>query len=426
MSSETALAFLKRHRMDPETVSPAGDAVKMAQDMERGLAGERSSFPMIPTYIRSDGVIPKGKPVAVIDAGGTNYRSALVSFNESGYSVDCLSKRKMPGIDRPATWEEFISFTADGIVPLMDKTDYIGFCFSYSAQITPDIDGKVVRIDKEVVIRGSAGQLVGASLTAELERRGIHGKKVVILNDTVAVLLGGSAVLDRDAYSGFIGQVSGTGTNTCCPLPMERIVKLGMSGRDSIIVNLESGMYDGIPMGDFDHSLDMESNNPGMKLFEKMTAGVYLGELCRLMLTAAAEEGLLSEAAGEKIRALGKIDSAVIDAWACGEDMEEISAGAEDTEFIETICRAVFERSARCMCTNLAAILLLTGFGKTAGKPACICAEGSLVQKGRFYRPALEKLLEEQVRGLMGRHVELKIGQETTLPGSAAAALLNV
>ena len=73
----------------------------------------------------------------------------------------------------------------------------------------------------------------------------------------------------------------------------------------------------------------------------------------------------------------------------------------------------------------LAAILLLTGDGKTAEKPVLICAEGSLVQKGRAYRPVLEALIREEIGGKLGRHAQLKIGQETTLPGSAAAILLN-
>ena len=72
-----------------------------------------------------------------------------------------------------------------------------------------------------------------------------------------------------------------------------------------------------------------------------------------------------------------------------------------------------------------AAILLLTGAGKSAEKPACICAEGSLVQKGRAYRPVLEQLLRDEVGGKLGLFAEYRIGNETTLPGSAAAALLN-
>ncbi len=73
---------------------------------------------------------------------------------------------------------------------------------------------------------------------------------------------------------------------------------------------------------------------------------------------------------------------------------------------------------------NLMAILMLTGEGTDPEKPVCICAEGSLVQKSRSYRPALERLLEEN-GALLGRHIVFNVDYETTLPGSAAAALLN-
>lgn len=420
MSSEKAYRFLQEHGMDPFAVEPARDAARMTEEMERGLAGKGGSLPMIPTYLSDSGQIPLGEPVVVIDAGGTNFRRALVHFEADGCHVEELAKWKMPGIERPASWEEFIAFTADKIQPLMDRTDRIGFCFSYSAEITPEIDGRVLRIDKEVVIKGCEGQLVGASLIAELERRGIRGKKIVILNDTVAVLLGGLSH-SGNGSARVIGQVSGTGSNTCCALPAARIGKLGAGTGGRMIVNLESGMYAGIPGGDFDRMLDERSHNPGLKQFEKMTAGVYLGELCHLMLKAAAEEGLVGPETGEKIRALGWIDSAVIDAWAMGEDLDRISTGAEDGDFVQSLCEAMFLRSARCMCTNLAAIVLLTGDERMV-----VCAEGSLVQKGRVYRPALERLIREEINGKLGRQAELRIGNESTLSGSAAAALLNL
>lgn len=423
--NEKLKKFLDEHRMSASLIMPSQEAEKMKEDMERGLKGEKSSMPMIPAYLSNEGEIADGEAAVVIDAGGTNFRCALLRFENGTYSLEGSSKRKMPGIDKPADWDEFVSFVADNIMPFMEKADKIGFCFSYSADITPEIDGKVNCIDKEVVISNSAGKLVGASLVAELERRGIHGKKAVILNDTVAVLLGGASALDKSAYGGFAGQVSGTGTNTCCSLPLKRIEKLGRAEDRSILVNLESGMYDGMPMGDFDKELDKNSNNPGSKHFEKKTAGAYLGELFRFMYRAAAGEGLLSDEGNSKALALGKIDAGDLDGWSCGENLSELCGSAEDEEFVVGLAKDIFERSARCMCTNLLAIMLLTGEGSDANKPFCVCAEGSLVQRGRHYRPVLEKLLKEEGEKL-GLHAVLKVGDGSTMPGSAAAAILNI
>ena len=418
----TVNEFLKRHGMLPEDICPSLEAEKMADEMRRGLKGEDCSLDMLPTYLKKVGKIGEGN-AAVIDAGGTNFRTALVTFADNGYKVEHLSKKKMPGTEKPVEWDEFISFAADSIIPLMNMTDRIGFCFSYSADVTPEIDGKVRNIDKEVVIKNSKGKLVGKSLNDELERRGVFGKRIVIINDTAAVMLGGAAVLDDSEYDGFIAQVSGTGTNTCCSVPAKDIVKLGLSGDEGMIINTESGMYDGIPMGDFDIILDKDSLNSGFKHFEKMTAGVYLGPLCALMLDAGCEEGLISREGRDKLLSGNKIDGAVIDAWSMGEKLSELPD--EDRNFVEGISKALFKRSARCMCTNLAALMLLTGKGKNADKPVCVCAEGSLVQKSRVYRPELEKLMAEFIGDKLGLHAVLMPVEESTLPGSAAAAILN-
>ena len=421
--SEKALRFLKEHGMSPALIDPEREIDAMAADMRRGLAGETCSMDMIPTYLSNDGALVPGVSAVVIDAGGTNFRRALVSFEADGCHVSQLQRQKMPGIGSPCTWQDFIGFTADAIEPLMDQADVIGFCFSYAAVITPEMDGRVISIDKEVNITGCEGELIGASLVKELERRGFAGKRVVILNDTVAVLLGGAADLEKSMYSAFVGQVSGTGTNTCVSLPVSAIGKLGQTGEQGMIVNLESGKYNGLRGGDFDQRLDEHSQDPGNKLFEKLTAGVYLGELCRLMLCGAAEEGLLSPAGAESARSLPAFDSSVIDAWASGEGYERFSADPEDQAFARTLSLALFHRSARCMCINLLALAELAGAGKE--KPMCVIAEGSLVQKSRHYRPELIRLLELYGREKRGVQVELRVGEDTTLPGSAAAALLN-
>lgn len=409
--------------MSPEQIDPAVYAPKMAKSMAEGLASEGRMLPMIPTYLKNSGAVPHDENAVVIDAGGTNFRCALARFTEYGCEISELKKMPMPGIWRSATWEEFISFVADAIMPYMDRADKIGFCFSYSADITPEIDGRVIRIDKEVVITGSEGKLVGASLIAELERRGCRGKSTVILNDTAAVLLGVSATLDKDRFSGFIGEINGTGTNTCCIVPIEKIGKLHAEGKDGVIVNIESGLYEDLPRGEFDEELDRESNNPGLKHLEKMTSGVYLGALSRKIFKAAAAEGILSADCLEKIDALGNYDATVVDRWACGGVKNEMDVTEEEALFLEETCLALFDRSARCMCCNLVAITLLTGEG--TDKPVCVCAEGSLVQKSRHFLPMLNKYLDEYALGVFGRKLELVVGYETTLPGAAAAVLLN-
>ena len=154
-----------------------------------------------------------------------------------------------------------------------------------------------------------------------------------------------------------------------------------------------------------------------------MTSGVYLGALSRKIFGAAAEEGALSKDCFDRIAALGQYDASAVDRWASGEARDELGVTEDEALFIREVCLALFDRSARCMCTNLTAIALLTGEGED--KPICVCAEGSLVQKSQHFLPLLKEYLEEYACGVFGKKLELTVGYETTLPGAAAAVLLN-
>ncbi len=421
--TESVERFLLQYGMLDPTFQVLECAAAMCGEMRSGLNGEKSSYPMIPTYLKTSGVIPENRYAVVIDAGGTNFRCGLAHFQNGQCIIEHTKKTTMPGVVQPVSWQEFISFVADEIEELIPYAELIGFCFSYSADITPEVDGKVLYIDKEVSVHGCEGKLIGKCLAEELETRGHTGKRVVILNDTAAVQLGGLAKHLQDNYTTCFGQVSGTGTNTCCPVKGAQIRKL-KNGAFDMIVNLECGSYSGLKGGVFDRELDQATHCPGSKHFEKMTAGVYLGELCHRTLIRAGKDGLLSERCTEKLSAMPHAGSSVIDAWADGSGLTGIAETETDLGVISEISRYYFHRSAKLMCANLAAMALLTGAG-LHGDHAAVFAEGSLVQKSRYYAPELRRLMQKHLREELGRDISLVVEDGTTLPGAAAAALLN-
>ena len=244
----------------------------------------------------------------------------------------------------------------------------------------------------------------------------------LVLNDTPAVLLSGSAYAAEKSCDGLVGLISGTGTNTCCVLPDEAIKKPHGAFSGSMLVNLESGNFNGLPRGDFDAELDAGTCDPGVYRHEKMTSGAYLGELCRLTLRCAAREGLFSEAAAEKLLSLDALSAPEADAMACGGgDMFE----GEDARTASELCNAVFVRSARCVCCNLAAILVLTDRGSDPEHPACISADGSVIRRSRAFREALDGFIDSFIEKGLGRSVVIWSTENATMLGSAAAALLN-
>lgn len=420
--SEKVRVFLTSHGMEPERVDFDSTTAAFLGDMELGLRGRESSIRMIPTYLTADGRLPLGEPAAVIDAGGTNFRTALVSFGEAGPVIDSLNVCAMPGTDGAVAWEDFIGFVADRLAPLLDRASKVGFCFSYPTEETPERDGRVLSLTKQVQLTGFEGRLICADLAAELERRGVTGKSFVLLNDTPAVLLSGAAYAAEAGCDGLLGLISGTGTNTCCVLPDEAITKPHGAFSGSMLVNLESGNFSGLPRGDFDAELDAGTCDPGVYRHEKMTSGAYLGELCRLTLRGAARDGLFSEAAAEKVMALTELSSAEADAMACGGgDMFE----GEDARTASELCSAVFVRSARCVCCNIAAILVLTDRGSDPEHPACVSADGSVIRRSRAFREALDGFMVSFIEKGLGRHAVIWSAENATMLGSAAAALLN-
>ena len=63
-------------------------------EMEKGLKGEPSSLMMIPTFVGVNGKIPEGASAAVLDAGGTNFRGAIVSIPPQ---ISDKQNQPMPG-----------------------------------------------------------------------------------------------------------------------------------------------------------------------------------------------------------------------------------------------------------------------------------------------------------------------------------------
>ena len=412
--------FMKAHGMDAESVDLSVCTKTFTESMKAGLAGGKSSLPMIPTYLASGRRPARNEKAVVIDAGGTNFRTAVISFDASGAVIEHQSTQPMPGSNGPVSWEEFIGTVADAVQPLMSETENIGFCFSYPVEITPERDGRVLGLTKQVDISGACGSYLGASLRAELERRGVRAGKIVVLNDTPAALLAAKA-LSRNAYSGFVGLVAGTGCNTCCELELGSIPKLGSDKSGKMLVTLESGAFDGFPRGDCDLAMDADLPDTGEYIAEKLISGRYLGQVCMYTLKQAAREGLFSENAAAIIEKMTEVATPTIDKWGSGRFPKGFNS--EDRVNLVYIINELFERAARCIACKLCAILELTGTG--VGRPVCIGVDGSLFSASRLLRPELEKFMDIYAGEIMGRRYEFVNFENMSLIGTAAAVLLD-
>ncbi|MDR3334967.1 MAG: hexokinase [Treponema sp.] len=278
-------------------------------DMERGLRGQSSSLPMIPTYLSPVSHVPPGKTVIALDAGGTNLRAALVRFDEQGKAVAVgTEKIPMPGTQGRVSVEQFFDAIATVTAPLIEQADPIegiGFTFSYPMEMTQDADGILMAFSKEVDAPDVIGTAIGQGLRDALNRRKVKVPgRIVMLNDTVATLLSGLVEIppdgglrrgaDRYGVKGgpVIGFILGTGFNTA--YPEKSIPKIGFASESAPqIVVCETGTFAHRYLGILDKEYDGLTKNPGAYTLEKITSGAYLGPLTFHILQQAIKDGVL-------------------------------------------------------------------------------------------------------------------------------------
>jgi hexokinase len=412
------------------------------KEMEKGLNGdELSSLAMIPAYVGIGEEVPAaGKSVAVIDAGGTNLRIGIAHFDENGmiHKHHDFKPQMMPGSVREVSASEFYAVLADALEPHADEFDNIGFCFSYPAEIQPNLDGLLLHWTKEIQIPELVNKLVGQGLLKVLTERGIKGKQIVVLNDTVATLLAGRAVGRTFNASSYIGFILGTGTNTAYVEHNKNIKKLGgdFDKEGSQVINVESGGFAAFDRGQFDLKLDKCCTNRGKHVFEKMISGAYLGLLTLKLLQVLSAKAVFSIGGAKALLNINDLSTKTISHLAAGTGTDDENVRHDptamllrsdvftdaDRDIMKMVFAAVVERAALLTAVNIAAAVVKSGEGKDAERPVCVNIDGSTYYKAHQLEDKVQSYLKEilDVRGLHIRCIEVK---DAPIVGAAIAGL---
>jgi len=375
-------------------------------EMDKGLADEESSLAMLHAYLAAGGEIEKNRKVIVLDAGGTNLRVGTALFDDAGsLQIAKLEKSGMIGLDGQLSKSEFFEQLADRVMPVIQESDSIGFCFSYPCEIQPDHDGRLLQWTKGIDAPEVVDCLIGEELNRVFESRGIARKKIVLLNDTVATLLAGVAEGAARGAKGYVGFILGTGTNTA---HLEK----------GEVVNVESGGFGKLPVTEIDRELDAASINPGKQIFEKMISGAYLGSLTLVALNRAP----LSESGREVIAEMDGLSLIHVDNFTAQNGCDIGPLGdprfpKEDGELIRTVFNAIVKRAAHLSAVNLAVAAIRNGTS-----PVCINLDGSAFFKTFRLREQaeaeLQQILEQAGVDYFCVHVD-----DAPVVGAAIAAL---
>lgn len=412
-----ALEFLKVHKQTAEEVNEQEQIKLFVDDMHKGLCQKGQTIPMIPTYLcnidRSK--IKFGKRI-LIDAGGTNFRSAVGSFDQNGKAViEKLRKTTMPASGGEVlSKQQFYDRIAQNIAYLCDDGDDVGFCFSYPVNMASDMDGEVVSFSKEVKAPEVIGTKVGAETLASLAKYSDKPRKIVILNDTVATLLGGMAT-SHEKFSTYLGYIYGTGTNICCIVDTDKITKVEGLPKGKMLVNMECGGYDKFPMGDFDKAAIHRTDLPNSQLYEKMTSGKYLAEIIQEALCVALKEGYIESA-------VGAFDLKDVSQFLTEDDGVIYQMLSEkDREFAREVCRQLIKRAAKLGAITNAATASVTCTDKSL--PVAVVAEGTTFNRLVGYRNWFEKYLGEYLSHF-GITYKIVQGEELNLVGTLMATMV--
>ena len=427
--------FLSARRMHFAAIDAGKCVDDFLAEMTRGLNGEPSSLVMIPTYIETAQEVPRGQPVIALDAGGTNLRVAAVTFDQSGKAlVEDLARHRMPGIDEEIGREEFFQTLAQYVMPLAGRSDRIGFCFSYPAEMQPDKDGKLIHFTKEVKARGVDGQLIGKNLSQALQRAGARRPpRVVLLNDTAATLLAGRNAIPGHSFDDFIGIVCGTGFNASYVEGNRNIRKLsGLDRSGSQVVNTESGSFALSPSGAIDDMYDATTETPSRYRHEKMISGAYLGHLGLIAVKQAAAAGCFSPAAVGALGSVSELSTRDFNNFLLHPDSADnplgvVSAGlpADDRRDMASLLDALVERASVLVAITISAVILKTGKGRDPEVPVCVTVDGTTYWELASFDKRVQSHLRRLLTGERQRAWEITAGRDAPLLGAAIAALTN-
>jgi hexokinase len=275
--------------------------------------------------------------------------------------------------------------------------------------------------------------------------QGLPIKLTALVNDTTGTLIA-SAYTDTEIK---IGCIFGTGCNAaymedCGSIP--KLAHMNLPPDHLMAINCEWGAFDNehqvLPRTQYDIIIDKESPRPGQQAFEKMVAGLYLGEIFRLVLIDLCENQDCKLFEGQDVSKLKKPYS--MDSSFLSQIEEDPFENLSDTEhlFQNTLslratkpelelCRRLAEligtRAARLSACGVAAICKKKGWSQCH-----VGADGSVFNKYPHFKArgaqALKEILDWPAHKGKGRNdpVEILPAEDGSGVGAALIAALTL
>nr|ACV91998.1 hexokinase 1 [Cryptococcus deuterogattii] len=319
----------------------------------------------------------------------------------------------------------------DGILPL-------GFTFSYPCSQDRIDHGVLIRWTKGFGAPNIEGHDVAAMFKDSLKRLDVPAELTALINDTTGTLIASNYV---DPHTK-IAVIFGTGCNAAYMETAGSIPKIdyvGLPKEQGMAINCEWGAFDSfdhqhLPRTKYDIIIDESSNKPGEQSFEKMIAGLYLGELFRLVLCELIDSGdlflgqntyKLEKAYAFDTAFLSLMESDVTDELltviGVFTHFFGIETTLEERQFFKKLAVLIGTRSARLSACGIAAIVSKMGYLEEG---CAVGADGSLYNKYPNFADRVHEALTD-IFGESGKKIVTHHAEDGSGVGSAIIAAMT-
>lgn len=424
------------------------------KELEKGLSKEGGSIPMNPTWVMGYPTGHEEGTFLALDMGGTNLRVCEIVLTDEKGEFDIIqSKYKMPEELKTGNSDELWEYIADCIQQFIEYHHEVeelevneakiplGFTFSYPATQDYIDHGVLQRWTKGFDISGVEGKDVAELFEAAIAKRNLPIKLSALINDTTGTLIASHYTDDTMQ----IGCIFGTGCNAaymenCGSVP--KISHYNLPPDMPIAINCEYGAFDNehvvLPRTPYDVIIDNDSPRPGQQAFEKMIAGLYLGEIFRLVLVDLHDNKSVQIFEGQDIGKLRKaytLDASFLsmieeDPF---ENLSEtgdlikrtlgISATKPELELCRRLAELIGTRAARLSACGVAAIC------KKKNIDTCsVGADGSVFNKYPHFKARGAQALREMLDWPKGTRdkVVIEPAEDGSGVGAALIAALTI
>ncbi|TKX25491.1 hexokinase-1 [Elsinoe australis] len=428
---------------------------RFINELQDGLQSKGQNIPMNETWVHG---FPSGKEAGsflTIDLGGTNIRVCWITLTgkRGDHKIE-QSSYQLPGEIKTGTAEKLWDFIANSLEEFIkdqklkgtsEKPLPLSFTFSYPLTQTSIDHGKLQTWTKGWDVKGVEGEDVGDQLGKALAAKSLPVKVIAIVNDTTGAMIA-SAYNDPATI---IGAIFGTGCNAAYMEKLGRITKLkshpvasSLSPDTPMAINCEYGAFDNslqvLPRTKYDEQIDDASPRPGEQRFEKLSAGLYLGEIFRLVVLDLHKQHGFLQSQDFASKPIGtehySFDTAVLSGIEDDQSPSltqsrdilkkdfDMTVTEQEMAQLQRLAIAIATRGARLCACGIAAICTMTDT-----KEGHVAADGSVANKHPKFKERWAQALGEILDWKKGEQpIQMTSAEDGSGVGAAVIAAMTV